>query len=158
MNGGQQSWIESAAATKAHVGRDLFGAMSASGADAISFRNAADRASRLENPEEAIRLLDQAERTCDEVLAKEIAQRAYDTQTGSLFGGGTWGAVIEQYASSRSDVAEQLRALDAARVDDLKGNLQAAFGCRSRLVPRAALDSPGTGSDSTVHTSCWRDA
>src|SRR4051794_17787744 len=57
----RESWLGTSASQASTIDRDVFGGAHVMGGDAISSRDAADRASRLENPEEGMRLLRQAE-------------------------------------------------------------------------------------------------
>lgn len=61
--------------TKRSLTRELFGATSVSGSDAISMRDALDRADSLNSPGQALELLDRAERSGDRHLAQAVAQR-----------------------------------------------------------------------------------
>lgn len=83
--------------------RTLFGLTTTADPNAaISFRDAQDRAAALENPRAAQRLLDQANRTGDEHLAKAIAHRAYED---------AWFDVLDKYASTRPSVEAKLGEL-----------------------------------------------
>ncbi|WP_017936063.1 hypothetical protein [Nocardioides sp. Iso805N] len=121
----QTSWAGTSAINAETIDRDVFGAPNVVGADAISSRDAADRASRVESPEDGMRLLQQAERTGDEILARAVAQYAYDQQ-GVVFGSG-WTDVVDAFASRRPEVAQKLTDLAAATRANLDASLTAAF-------------------------------
>src|SRR3954452_19785825 len=71
-----------------------------------------------------MRLLRQAERSGDEVLARAVAQFAHD-QRGPFDAG--WHDVIDAFASRRPEVAHKLEALAAAQRDDLGASIGSAF-------------------------------
>ncbi len=71
----------------------------------ISYRDAADRAERLTDPDEAIELLRRARMTGDDLLAKAIAVRAAGRAALSV----AWGAVIYEWADG------ELARIDAGR-------------------------------------------
>lgn len=120
-----QSWQGTSEATASVLAKDLFGAVDVRGADAISLRDAGDRASQVETPEAALALLDRANNTGDEVLARAVAEHAWLQR--STFFGGPWRAVVDAYAVTRKDVAVKLAELDAASTDDIRANLTAGF-------------------------------
>lgn len=104
-----------AAVRAADLTQQLFGSDRAlTGSDAISARDAADRAARLETPGEANALLHRAETNNDHVLARAIAGHAFE-QAQSWVGGAAWAPVVDQYTQSRPDVADKLQHLADAR-------------------------------------------
>jgi hypothetical protein len=121
----KDSWQTKAEQTTVVLGKDVFGAASTSGADAISIRDADDRASRIETPDEAANLLGRAEENGDTVLARAIAQRAYGERSGLM--GNAWSGVLDTYTESRPDVAEKLNELNNARRNSIRDNLQAGW-------------------------------
>jgi hypothetical protein len=123
MNTLRETWQGTSTTATETTERDVFGAASISGMDAISYRDAADRASRSETPRDALELLEQAERTGDEVLARAVAQHAFDQP--SLLGGTApeWLEVIDAYAVTRPDVMSKLAELDVARRESLQAGL-----------------------------------
>jgi hypothetical protein len=125
MNGVRDSWDESTTRTVATGTKDVFGAVNTEGADAISVRDAADRARQIQDADEASQLLSWAERNGDQVLARAIAQRAYD-ETKSPFGAG-WGEVLGTYTEPRPDVAHAIQEIDAARRDDVETGFRSAI-------------------------------
>jgi hypothetical protein len=106
------------------LGRDIFGSTSAAGVDAISSRDADDRAASLDNAQAALDLLERAEENGDSVLARAIAQRAYRNRS-DVFGG--WEAVLDAYTTSRPEVAEKIHALDDARRNTIRTNFAAGI-------------------------------
>ena len=86
--------------------RQVFGASTVSGADAVSFRDATDRADKLENPDAALRALGNAELSGDAILAKAIVMRAW------LAG---WNPVVDQYAVNHPTVTDKLVELGTLR-------------------------------------------
>jgi hypothetical protein len=109
----------------ADLQRQLFGAQSTSGADAISTRDAMERARQLTNGDEALALLGDAEMTGDEVLARAIASRAFDG-TREFFGGADWGRVLDAYVETHPAVGDQLQQLADLRSNGVTDSLQLA--------------------------------
>jgi hypothetical protein len=79
---------------------DMFGSASSLGADAISARDADDRAAQLQTRDEALALLTRADSNGDQVLARAIALRAF-TETQQPLSGRAWGPVLDAYTSRR---------------------------------------------------------
>jgi hypothetical protein len=86
--------------------RQVFGTASASAADAVSFRDATDRASKINKPEAALDALGTAELSGDTVLMKAIVMRAW--QSG-------WTGVVDRFAITHPKVTDQLAELGALR-------------------------------------------
>ena len=91
--------------------RDLFGIdrfVSASSPDssraslAISFRDAQDRAAKLERPEQGLELLNRADRGGDEMLARAVVEHAIDHG---------WVDVLNAYADRRPGTEAKLQRL-----------------------------------------------
>ena len=124
----RESWQGSTSTDSVTLARDIFGAASTAGADAISARDADDRATRLEQPNEALELLIRSEENGDGVLARAIAQHAYRNynQQGDILGR-HWATVLDKYLETRPDVAEKLEKLSAARRDSVTNNLRAGM-------------------------------
>lgn len=120
-----ETWQGTSETTASQLAKDLFGAIDARGADAISLRDAGDRAAQLETPEAALILLARANNTGDEVLARAIAEHAWSQR--STFFGGPWRAVVDAYAVERNEVATKLEELNAASANDVRINLAAGF-------------------------------
>jgi hypothetical protein len=122
----RETWLGNAGTNEDTLARQLFGSPTATGADAISTRDAADRAAQLETPTEAGDLLASAELTGDETLSRAVAARAF---TGMSAGFGAdvtgWGAVLDQYAATRPGVIDQLNALDAMQRAAAQGTFAA---------------------------------
>ena len=102
------------------IERQVFGTAATSGADAVSFRDATDRADKLDSPEAAARALGNAELSGDAILAKAVVMRAW--QAG-------WDAVVDRYAVNHPTVTDKLTELAAlrqhldSRVSRLGGNV-----------------------------------
>jgi hypothetical protein len=112
--------------TAQELGKQLFGADQVTGADAISMRDAHDRAAQVEDPQAAAALLDAARMYGDEHLARAVAHRAYNESQSPLVGP-AWSPVVEAYASSRPEVAERLQEYHEARSQTMQDNLAAGF-------------------------------
>ncbi|WGY04325.1 hypothetical protein QI633_11265 [Nocardioides sp. QY071] len=110
------------AATVTKLNREIFGATSVSGADAISLRDAADRASQITDPADALRLVQQANDTGDEVLARAIAQVAHRNHAGFL--GAAWAPVLEAFLAERPVIAARLTQLEGATTGGLQSDFQ----------------------------------
>ena len=80
----------------------------------VSVRDAQDRASRITDPKDAVALLQRAELSGDEALARAVAEHAF-TQTKNLNGLGSepWGEVVETYAARREPQAQALSELSS---------------------------------------------
>jgi hypothetical protein len=126
MTAHRRSFLGANSSDAASLRRDLFGATSTSGDDAISVRDADDRASRIESSTEAHSLLVQAEENGDEVLARAIARRAY-AQAKDFWAGSGWGEVLGLYVESRPEVAAKLEQLEAATRDERNASTIFAF-------------------------------
>ena len=106
------------------VERQVFGPAATSGADAVSFRDAVDRADRLENPDAALKALGNAELSGDQVLAKAVVMRAWQAD---------WSTVVDQYAVNHPTVTDKLAELSAlrqsldGRASRLGGNIGASL-------------------------------
>jgi hypothetical protein len=92
----------------------VFGADATSGSDAISARDADDRAAQLDTAANGLALLERAEVNKDEVLAQAIARRAYTEVTSPLGFGSEWTAVLDAYVTRRPAVAAKIEELAAA--------------------------------------------
>jgi hypothetical protein len=103
----------------------------ASSADAVSRRDAADRAAAIEgNADEALRLLRVAHDTGDVHLAQAVTRHAL-TQAAGLHrgGGGPWVKVVEEYARENPNAADTMRELQA-----LPTSGEAGFRMAARYV------------------------
>ncbi|MFG2596699.1 hypothetical protein [Streptomyces sp. NPDC048462] len=90
---------------------------------AISRRDAADRAARIETADEALRTMWRAERDGDATLAKAIASRAADYS-----GDPVWAGVVQQYVADKPSEAETLQAMrDLPDTDDAVWRMQQAM-------------------------------
>jgi hypothetical protein len=91
---------------------ELFGTTGIAGdqvAAATSLRDAQDRASQLDDPEDAAAMMTRALQSNDELMARAVLQAAYN-QAQSPFGG-AWAPVVQQYADARP--------LAEAKIDEL---------------------------------------
>lgn len=86
--------------------RQVFGTSAVSGADAVSFRDATDRAHKLDNAAAALTALGTAELSGDAILAKAIVLRAWAAG---------WTDVVERYAITHPTVTDKLAELGALR-------------------------------------------
>jgi hypothetical protein len=102
---------------------DLFGSASSLGADAISVRDADDRAAQLKTKDEALALLTRAESNGDQVLARAIALRAF-TKAQQPLGGSAWASVLDTYTASRPVIATKMAKLAEAR----RSSVEKSFG------------------------------
>jgi hypothetical protein len=102
------------AKTASDLSVDLFGAVSLVGADAISARDAADRARQIRSPREALELLALAENNGDQVLARAIGHRAFNEQRQPI-GGAAWSPVLDAFTARRPETASKLAELAQAR-------------------------------------------
>ncbi|MGC4109449.1 MAG: hypothetical protein QM747_03275 [Nocardioides sp.] len=108
------------------LGKQLFGADQVTGADAISMRDAHDRAAQIEGPQDAIDLLNSAQMYGDDHLARAVAHRAYNESQTPLFGP-AWMPVVETYAANRPQVAQKLQDYHDARSQTTADNLAAGM-------------------------------
>lgn len=105
--------------TSSNLQRQLFGSNGpVSGSDAISIRDAQDRAAQLQSGDEALALLARAERSGDDHLARAVAARAFEGATSSI-GGADWGRVVDAYTTSRPEVGNKMQELAAAQSHNL---------------------------------------
>ncbi|MAS06195.1 MAG: hypothetical protein CL534_16145 [Ahrensia sp.] len=88
------------------IERQVFGTAATSGADAVSFRDATDRADKLDTAEAAMKALGNAELSGDTILAKAVVMRAWQAD---------WGQVVDQYAVTHPTVTDKLAELGALR-------------------------------------------
>jgi hypothetical protein len=107
----RESRAEVKLTNKADLVREIFGSAGTSGADAISARDADDRASQLDGGREASVLLERAEANGDTVLARAIAQKAY-SEGHETFGGGDWSDVLDAYVTKRPELAVKIQELN----------------------------------------------
>ena len=121
----RESWGGASVETVESLSRKVFGAAASSGMDAISARDAGDRAAQIEDADEAMRLLRWADDNGDEVLARAVAQHAFNNR--QHFFGGDWASVVDAYAETRPEVAEQIVQIANARRDTIRTNLSAMF-------------------------------
>lgn len=122
----KSGWEQSNVRRQETLTRDLFGSSGASGADAISFRDALDRAAQIETPEEAARILARAQNTGDTVLARAVAQAAYE-QMGGALGGPEWVAVVNAFAEKTPTAVEKINELSDLQANGPSGDIMTAM-------------------------------
>ncbi len=72
--------------------------------EAISTRDAQDRAALIKGPQDAAALLERAEQNGDQVLARAIARHAVEQSRVGLQGE-QWGAVLASFVDARPSVS-----------------------------------------------------
>jgi hypothetical protein len=128
----------------ADLERRLFGlAGHANGADAISARDALDRASQLKSTKEAAALLQRADSTGDDVLARAIASTAAERSRTSPDPNvaRAWDGVIRTYVDARptmSSVVEELAQIERLSQPQVFSPFSVA---KPRDVPTHVLNS-----------------
>ncbi len=101
---------------------------------AVSRRDAADRAARIETADEALRIMQRADRDGDTTLAKAIASRAADYS-----GDPVWANVVHAYVAERPSDAEALTEMQQLpNTDDGVWKLQQAM--RYGVLPPAGAE------------------
>lgn len=120
----RQEFMRGADASAKVLSKDIFGAAVTVGADAISARDAADRASRLADAQEALDLLRMAEENGDDVLARAVAQRSHREARHAPFGNEGWSEVLAGYLEHRPAVADRMAELERAQAEDLETNFR----------------------------------
>lgn len=121
----RQRWGGGASVSAESLTRQVFGASAVSGMDAISARDAGDRASQITDADEALRLVRWSMDNGDDVLAQAVARHAFDRR--GEFIGGDWGGVVDAYAEARPAIAEKLTELANVRRDTINTSLAAGF-------------------------------
>lgn len=97
-----------------YLERRLFGLSGLDGASqAISTRDAQDRASRLSRPSDATELLARAERNGDDALARAVAQHAAQQARAAATAGlsAAWDGVLGQFIDARPSLLEVVKEL-----------------------------------------------
>jgi len=98
---------------------DLAGNAVDRAAASVSYRDAQDRVAKLEQPNEAAALLERAENSSDELLARAIARRAFEQRSFDP----SWSDLLDEYLATRpkaqSAVGELLAGSGAPQVRDL---------------------------------------
>jgi hypothetical protein len=87
------------AARRDELHKDLFGAVSPDDSRVISIRDAADRAARVTNANEAAELMNRAEQNGDHVLLKALARECAQRSTNPLETG--WRNLFDQWAQDQ---------------------------------------------------------
>lgn len=149
-----QNSVKTVANRRLALERKIFGNTSNSDAQtAMSRRDAQDRAEQIDNPAEALRLLQRAERAGDELLCQAIASRAGDfaaTQVdANTPGGKSWSTVLDAYAQTRPDVAEALQEMTALPTIDRPSRTLRSLGDQLRHSGEYLVPTPTqlTGMD-----------
>jgi hypothetical protein len=119
----RQAWQGTAQVSVESLTKQVFG--NPPGTDALSMRNADDRAAQIDSAEEALRVLERADVNGDDVLARAVALHAFERRNEFL--GGDWAGVVDTYASTRPDVAGRILELANLRRDNLNTSLSSAF-------------------------------
>jgi hypothetical protein len=114
--------------TAADRRREVFGATRVTGDDAISVRDAFDRAAQLQSPDEAHALLRRAQVTGDDHLANAVAATAFDNSAGFV-GGEAWAAVLDTFTQARPEVAQKLQEIADAESNRIKDVLDLSGYC-----------------------------
>ena len=123
--------------------RDLFGLTGFTDASAaISYRDAQDRASGITDERDALRLLNQAELSGDDHLAKAVALRSLQE---------AWPAVSAAYATARPGVAAKMQELANMSTTGVADSLSAA-AAYYMSAPRELAGIPDRTIDELAHT------
>ncbi len=86
---------------------DLAGTAVDRAAASVSYRDAQDRVAKLEQPNEAAALLERAENSSDELLARAIAQRAFEQRSFDP----SWSDLLDEYLATRPKAQAAVGAL-----------------------------------------------
>jgi len=86
---------------------DLAGNAVDRAAASVSYRDAQDRVAKLEQPNEAAALLERAENSNDELLARAIAQRAFEQRSFDP----SWSDLLDEYLATRPKAQAAVGAL-----------------------------------------------
>ena len=86
---------------------DLAGTAVDRAAASVSYRDAQDRVAKLEQPNEAAALLERAENSNDELLARAIAQRAFEQRSFDP----SWSDLLDEYLATRPKAQAAVGAL-----------------------------------------------
>lgn len=121
----------------ASLARELFGAGSANSTDVLSQRDAADRATALNDPAEALTLLHTADRNSDRVLVKAVASHAADRAVSDPIAGPVWLPVLQKYADTHGSAAD-LTAGKLTRLLELRqaGDARHGFDGMQFVLPK----------------------
>lgn len=106
-DGYQASWQKALIA--AFGTSDLASTAADRAALSLSYRDAQDRAAALDSDRAAADLLSRANDTGDELLARAVAQRAWEM--GGQLGGVGWGDVLDTFTSTRPRAAAAIATL-----------------------------------------------
>ena len=77
---------------------------------AVSYRDAQDRVANLQSPTEALQVLNRAEGSGDELLARAVAQRAYEQRRTDP----SWQQALDEYLAPRPKAQQAVADLLAA--------------------------------------------
>ncbi|OLT12212.1 hypothetical protein BJF79_22780 [Actinomadura sp. CNU-125] len=110
--------------------------------DAISRRDAADRAAMVNDPKEALEMLARAQHHGDEHLARAIGQRAYEQHKTlpARLGNKEWEPVLKAFVVDRPDADEALGELQS--LADFSDRAD-----RLRMAMRHAVPAPSEIAD-----------
>jgi hypothetical protein len=121
-----ENFDRTASLTAEQTARDLFGGSYLTGADAISQRDAEDRAAQLENGDQALALLARAQRNGDQHLARAVASVAFERSQHPLTAP-TWQPVVQAFADANPGTAAKLQQLADLRRDQTTNGLTNAI-------------------------------
>ena len=108
----EDTWDSGSQTNEKTLMREVFGRVANNGQEAISARDADDRAAQLETPADALDLLGRADRNGDASLSRAIALRAYTEFTvRGFWGDSDWGNVLVAYVQDRPTDAPKIDAL-----------------------------------------------
>lgn len=143
---------------KGKLERDLFGITpNALGADVISYRDAVDRASRLENATQANDLLSRARATGDKALERAVFAHAYEMGGPGPIGQ-PWNELVEAYLEVRPDLVEPLTELvevssTASNFDD---SMQFNLPVPQEIVGHQKFDGSPKETDADTANFAWQ--
>lgn len=118
-----------------------------------SYRDAVDRADRVDTPQQAERLLRQAERSGDELLARAVAVKAFERNWADVTGAYSetrpeWAAAAENVADTRVSVGmganlvfgmtkpDELRRMSDDQIDQFVASNQRLYDMADNPAPR----------------------
>jgi hypothetical protein len=126
MDGHRVTFAGTQTLTATDQRRRVFGADNVTGSDAVSMRDAFDRAAQLQSGDEALALLRRAELTGDDHLARAVAATAFDNSAGGSIGAADWTSVVDAFTATRPDVAQSMQDIANAESSNVKDALDIA--------------------------------
>ena len=154
LDGLRESETARLASRERELERRLFGLPSSDGAEAISIRDAQDRASRITRSDEAAALLERAERNGDQALARAVAHHAIQQSrtAPTREAVGQWDNVAGAFLDARPQYADVVEEL--AQIERL--GAREVFSPFSLPQPNGVLPvdiNRARGSDAETHAS-----